>query len=143
MIKLHYKLIDFWNLTVSPVFLLSRIEDGTNEKLQILFSEEKLGFVTVNGKKYKITNKKAEIDFSDIPEGISTVEVIEGTRVLCASPFLKDLQTIKRLPLDDVSFKAFEDSLLLISEKLDNADERIKTLEEKIIPKNMFVFSQN
>lgn len=124
-----------------PLILISSIEEGNGNILRVCVSSEEYSFVIIGEKKYKLRSGKAEIDLSLIPNGISEVSFINGTRKTTASPFFMNNGTVTRVPCDGFLLKALEEILLSLSERLASAEAKLLSLEEKIIPKNIFNFN--
>ena len=139
MIKLNYKSIKLPSHT--PIIMISDVEDGKKDILCISISGDDFSFVIIGEKKYKLRSGKAEIELSHVPDGISEVAFILGTKRICAAPFFKNDRTLGRVPADSFALKTLEETLLTLYSKLLGAEERIQALEEKITPKNMFKFN--
>ena len=139
MIKLHYKSI--FMPSHQALILISSIEEDNGNALRICIPSEEYSFVVIGEKKYKLTSGKAEIDLSLIPNGISNVSFINGTRKITASPFFKSGSAVTRVPCDSFLVEALEEILLSLSERLASAEAKLISLEEKITPKNIFNFN--
>ncbi len=139
MITLHYKSISI--PSHQPLILISNIEGDNSNALRICTPSEEYSFVAIGDKKYKLRSGKAEIDLSLIPNGISNVSFINGTRKITASPFFKNNAAVTRVPCDSFLVKALEEILSSLSERLASVETKLLSFEEKITPKNIFNFN--
>ena len=140
--KLIYKSTSLPLLSQSPLILISDIDNGNRDTLTLSIFEDGVTFVFINEKKFRMKGGKVDIAPADIPDGISGVTFILGTKRLTASPFLKKDGFIERVPIDSAAASAIEDMLLSIHSQLAKTEERLLALEEKTTPKNMFKFNQ-
>lgn len=139
---LYYKFIHFPAFSQSPLILISDIDNGgSGEHLTLKITGTECTYALINGKRYKITSACAKIPLSEIQNGICNVVFTSGTKRLCASPFFKTDAGIERIPIDSEGVKALETLLVSICKRLCEAEEKITSLEEKTIPKDILKFN--
>ena len=120
--------------------MISDIDNRGESTLVIKISGLECQYVFVGKKRYRTVNGRAEINLCDVEDGINEVAFIYGTKRFDASPFLKAVSGIERVPIDSIAVKSLENLLTSLARKLQDAEARIIALEEKTIPKSILTF---
>ena len=138
---IYYKSFNLTALIPTTLIMISDIDNRGADTLHIRISGIECSYVLINGRKYKLNNGTANINSDEIERGAAEVMFISGTRKIHASPFLKSEYGIERIAIDSAAVAILEQLLVSVGERLGNIEKKIKTLEEKTMPKNIFKFS--
>lgn len=139
--KIYYKALKLDILSPKPLVLISEIDNRADENLTVKISGAECSYVFINGKRHKLSDGCTSIRNEEISSGISEVVFISGTKKLHASPFVKTSLGIERVPFDSTAVGVIETLLLSLAQRLCEAENRIKHLEEKTSPKSLLNFN--
>ena len=141
MAKIHFKEIKIPYLSENKLIMISEICNKDKEHLTISIFPTDYSFILIGDKRYELKTGSLKISARDIPDGISDISFIRGTKKRCASPIYKENECVFRAPADPLIAEAMEKYLVSLSERLHRSEEKILMLEEKINPKSMFNFT--
>ena len=141
MAKILYKKIKIPYLVENELIIISETIDENEEFLTLGITPSEFTHVSIGEKRYKLKAGTVEINTNEIPNGISEIAFITGTKKIYASPLFKEDRSFGRAPIDQGTALAVERTLTAINKTILDVSERVSVLEEIIKPKNMFNFN--
>ena len=141
MAKIHYKKIKILCPLENGIITVSEIDNENRESLTLSITPKDYTHVIIGEKRYKLKSGAAEISPDEIPNGISEVAFMLGTKKALASPILKENGILERAPIDQRTALAIEKALTAVTEAMLDINERLDALEDITKPKNMFNFN--
>ena len=141
MATLVYKSVIFPQCANQKIYLLTSItEDGSND-LKFNICEKEAVFLTLGDKRYRLTDGSVSVKASELGDGYTAPKITEGTKIFSASALFKNGKELKSaFPSGEESLQINE-LLYSLTLRLSNALSRIKNLEEKIEPRELFIFT--
>ena len=122
------------------LFLLTEVTNEKSEKLILKITDARQGYVKIDSQKYKIKNGTVEIDFSNLTDGLIEPRIVIGTKSIFAMPFLKNGDSINKIPIGDEAYRIIDKAFSELFVRLTAAESKIFQIEEKMQPLNLFSF---
>lgn len=141
MATLVYKSIEICKSSNQKIYFLTSITDDESNVLKFKICGAECAFLNLGDKKYKLTDGEVSIKTLEIADGYNSPKIIEGTKIFFSSAFIKDGKEIKSAAYLGSECLMINELLYDLSLRLKDALSRIKHLEEKTEPHELFIFT--
>ena len=140
MITLKYRRITPTLTVIDPFYLLCEVVSGEADKVRFEIPGRRVSELIILDKKFRLKDGICEVNFTDLPNGVVEPFVFEERKSLFTTWFLKENNSIIRLPADNLAYEQMKKAYEELCDEISESKEKISTLEEKILPPKIFNF---